>query len=151
MNRDLYKTSKHRPLQSQPKHKPKTKRENSDPSLNLFSHHSNPSTGGSIMRPCKIWIRLTEVQADNHLAAVLKEEEERHRWRPTGVDLPAYIQVAARECSARLAGQLQHGDTIDRELWEGMVHDTVAAHREEAEYELAADNHCNCKDPWCPC
>lgn len=103
------------------------------------------------MRPCKIWIRIDEVQADNYLAAILKEEEERYRWRPTGVDLPAYIQVASKECYAKLGGELQNSNTIDKELWEDMVHDTVAAHREEAEYELAADNHCKCKDPWCPC
>ncbi len=98
-------------------------------------------------RPCKIWIRLTEIQADNYLADILKEEEARYKWSEIG--LPGYIEEARKTCYAKLAGELRNSDTIDKELWEDMVHDTVVTHREEAEYEQYEE--CGCRDPWCPC
>ena len=135
----------------QNENKTKQTRKQNGPSLNLFNHHSNPSTCGDVMsRPCKIWIRLTVEQADNYLADILKEEEARYKWSDHG--LPDYIQVARKECYAKLEGELQNSDTIDAVLWEDMVEDTVATHREEAEYQWNVEKHaCKCKDPWCPC
>ena len=96
--------------------------------------------------------RLTEEQAYLHIDKVLLEERELYDGRPTGAPLPTYIEEARRECHARLTGQLQHEDTIDKDLWEDMVHDTVATLREEEEYERGAEAaRCNCRDPWCPC
>lgn len=79
-------------------------------------------------------LRLTEEEAYQHIDKVLAEEQGLYKGRPTGVDLPAYIEEARRECHARLTGQLQHEDTIDKDLWEDMVHDTVATLREEEQY-----------------
>lgn len=94
---------------------------------------------------------LTETQADEYLDLVVKDEKG--LYKDGDLELPDYIDKAKEECSVRLTGHLHLSDTttIGQETWEDIVHGTVAAHREQAEYEWSADNHCNCKDTWCPC
>lgn len=90
---------------------------------------------------------LTETQADEYLDLVVKDEKGRYEDGD-------YIDKAKEECSVRLTGHLHLSDTttIGQELWENIVHGTVTAHREQAEYEWNEEKHaCNCKDTWCPC